>query len=99
MKFIIECWYSSAAKWDAEFVDLWRAQLADPSLQCWTREESLQAHLIQLNSLALVFWCNAQGVVQLLKKVWGRTGELSEVSLSGPPLVDSPNDSGSVCSS
>ena len=41
LKFIMNCWYHDAHKWDAEWVDLWSHQLADASLPCWTREESL----------------------------------------------------------
>ena len=72
--------------WDTEYLDLWMHQLQDPSLKCWTRQESLLACMMQENCIAKVLWSSAHTVVQMMRKIWFRTEEPSEVALEGSPL-------------
>ena len=44
--------------------------------------------MVRLNGLPLTFWCSAQGMVFLLRNVWGRSEEPSEVPLEGSQLVN-----------
>ena len=39
----LKCWYHGVECWDTDYLDLWMHQLQDPSLTCWTRQESLLA--------------------------------------------------------
>ena len=39
--------------------------------------------MIELNGLPMMVWCNAQGVVDLMRTIWGKEDEPSEVPLEG----------------
>ena len=95
-KYWLHCWYHGVEPWDSEFIALWLYQLSDASLRCWSRQEALTASMVHTNGIAKVLWCDAPSIVQMMRKVWFRTEEPSEVTLVGSPLC---RETGSDCSS